>query len=334
MSVFQGTILGPTLFSCFINDLPNATDLLSILYADDTTGLDSDSDLQTLITRVSSELSKMANWFQANKMSLNLSKTKYIIFHTQGKKIDQNLTLQIDENPPGAPHDPSRVTTIERIHYKHPDHKSQAFKLLGIYLDEHLNFNYNTTHLSNKLSKAIFFINRVKNFLTPRALKSLYLSFFHSHLLYCPTIYSCTSTKNLNSIFKKQKKAIRIISGAQYLDHTTPLFETLRILPLEKIITHSKSSFMHSIYYNYAPASFSNTWITLAQHHPDIQLRNSHNFYLPPPRIELFKKLPLYSLPSTWNSLGDLRFQHNRYTFRSASLNLLLPTPPPLPHLG
>jgi hypothetical protein len=45
MSVFQGTILGPTLFSCFINDLPNCTELLTVLYADDTTGLDSDSDL-------------------------------------------------------------------------------------------------------------------------------------------------------------------------------------------------------------------------------------------------------------------------------------------------
>ncbi len=60
MSVFQGTILGPTLFSCVINDLPNCTELLTVLYADDTTGLDSDSDLNSLMARASSELSKMA----------------------------------------------------------------------------------------------------------------------------------------------------------------------------------------------------------------------------------------------------------------------------------
>ncbi len=86
MSVFQGTILGPTLFSCFINDPPNCTDLLTVLYADNTTGLHSDSDLNSLMTRASSELTKMAKWCQANKMSLNTSKTKYIIFHAPAQK--------------------------------------------------------------------------------------------------------------------------------------------------------------------------------------------------------------------------------------------------------
>ncbi len=63
------------LFLCFINDLPRATDLFSVLYADDTTGLDSDSDLGILMTRVSVELKKMSVWFQCNKMALNINKT-------------------------------------------------------------------------------------------------------------------------------------------------------------------------------------------------------------------------------------------------------------------
>jgi hypothetical protein len=79
LSVFQGTSLGPMLFLCFFNDLPRATELLAFLYADDTTGLYSDSDLPTLLTRVSMELSKLSNWFRCNRMALNISKTKYII---------------------------------------------------------------------------------------------------------------------------------------------------------------------------------------------------------------------------------------------------------------
>ncbi len=93
MSVFRGTCLGPILFLCFLDDLLNATELLAILFADNTTGLDSHSDLPTLLAQIQSELTKLLHWFTSNEMSLNVSKTKYIIFHTQGKRVDPELTL-------------------------------------------------------------------------------------------------------------------------------------------------------------------------------------------------------------------------------------------------
>jgi len=136
MPVFQGTIPGPTLFSCFINDIPHSTELLTILYADDTTGLDTDTDLNTLLDRVSSELTKMAAWFRANKMSLNTNKTKYIIFHAPGKKIASSISLTIDENIPGTPHNPSLITSVDLIHTRQPDYNSQAIKLPVIYIDD------------------------------------------------------------------------------------------------------------------------------------------------------------------------------------------------------
>ena len=80
ISVLQGSILGPILFRCFINDLHRATWLLTLLFADDTAVLDSDTDLPTLINRVNLEIQKIANWFRTNKMSVNISKTKYILF--------------------------------------------------------------------------------------------------------------------------------------------------------------------------------------------------------------------------------------------------------------
>jgi hypothetical protein len=167
------------------------------------------------------------------------------------------------------------------MHSKHPDHDSQSLKLLGIYLDEHLNFNHNTAKLT------CFFINRPKHTLSPKALKILYTSFFHSHLLYCTNVYTCTS--QATTIFKQTKKTIHIITGANYLDHTAPLMERTDILPLEKIITYSTAIFMHSVYYEYAQASFENIWTTNAQQHPDLNLRNANNIILPFPRIEMFK---------------------------------------------
>jgi hypothetical protein len=91
-----------------------------------------------------------------------------MIFHVPNKRILDNPQLIFDGNAPDTDHNPDLVSSIERIHSNHENPSHRSFKLLGIYLDENLNFNANTTALSNKLSRALFFINRV-NPLTTRA---------------------------------------------------------------------------------------------------------------------------------------------------------------------
>ena len=71
---------------------------------------------------------------------------------------------------------------------------------------------------------------------------------------------------------------------------------------------------MHSINFNYAPISFTNTWKKNSVIN-DLQLRNNDDFYLPTVKLELFRKIPLYSFAKAWNDLGDTKFQHNPTTF-------------------
>ena len=142
-------------------------------------------------------------------MSVNLSKTKYIIFHAKNKKIeDENLPVVFDSNEPGEHRNPSFVTPLVKIHASHACENSRTYKLLGINIDEHLTLETHCAMLGKKLTKSLYFLKRIQNILTKEALRSLYFAIFHAHLLYCPIVLSGTTIKAQNKIKILQKKPL------------------------------------------------------------------------------------------------------------------------------
>jgi len=321
ISVLQGSILGPILFLCFINDLHTATDLFTLLFADDTAALDSDHDIVTLVTRVNIEIQKLANWFRANRMAVNIGKTKYIIFRPKGQRIDidlDNKGLLYNDNEIGHTNDITKISKLGRIYNDNPDSKERTYKFLGIHLDEYLSFDKHCDLTCNKIATSNFIINRSKHFLTQGALKTLYFSLIHPHLLYGLPIYSCTSQKNLSKLTKIQKKAIRTISKAKHNDNTAPLFLKHKILPLNHLITLTQGQLMHSIYHKYSPQPLHDTWTTNHMRGNDHDLRNGLDLYTPLARTEHVKRLPYFALPMTWNNLPDVKLNANKTTFKIA----------------
>ena len=134
------------------------------------------------------------------------------------------------------------------------------------------------------------------------SLKKLYFAMIHSSIVYCINVYGSANKTTLNPLILKQKQAIRTITNSGYRDHTGPLFTQLKILPVEQLILYSKLKFMHSYVFRKLPFSFNEMWQTNREHPPERLLRNDEEFYVPPYRIELVKKLPLVSFPTAWNN--------------------------------
>jgi len=190
--------------------------------------------------------------------------------------------------------------------------------------DENLTLDKHIKHLANKLSRAMYCIKRPKNALNLKGMISLYYALIHSHLTYCPIILACTSKANITRIHKIQKKALRIITQSTYNAHTGPICIALNILPFNKIITLAQMLFMHSIEYNYAPSSFNNIWRKINERELNVTLRNNDRYITPYPRIDIFKRTPLYACPNEWNQGGDIIHQNNRITFSIALKDKLL----------
>ncbi len=99
--------------------------------------------------------------------------------------------------------------------------------------------------------------------------------------------------------------------------HTTPLFLNSHFLPFEKLVILNNHLFIHSITFNYAALSFTDTWKKDDSREIEYQLRNQDLFVILPFRIEQFRKIPLFSLLQSWKELPN-SLRSNQSTFKIA----------------
>ena len=159
-------------------------------FADDTTALCKGRNLAELSLYVNKEVQRLGVWLRANKLAINASKTKVMIFHPKGKIIeDVNFVFNNNDPDPIRPDDPSLIYPIERIHNFSKPHP--AYKILGVFLDENLTFDYHISKLTRSISKSLNSLKCAKNVLSSNILKSLYCS-----LSILTSYFSCSSQRN------------------------------------------------------------------------------------------------------------------------------------------
>ena len=162
-----------------------------------------------LYQKIIHELSKIFHWLSVNKLSLNISKTKYMLFRFSQRPPDSIPKLDLNING----------TCIS---------KTSTFNFLGIEIDDTLSWKSHITKVSNKISTTIGIMKKLHRFLPSKILLILYNSLISPHLHYGILAWGYFDTR----IFKLQKRCVRIIDKSKYNAHTEPLFKKYSILKL------------------------------------------------------------------------------------------------------
>jgi hypothetical protein len=306
------------LFLIYINDLPDCSKLCAYLFADDTTLLAKNANLNKLFSDVNEEFRKVVYYFRAHRLVLHPDKTTFMLFSTANADTVNNKIYIDNNNYAEAHYNPNLKSAIHCVN----NLDAAKVKFLGVLIDPNLNFRFHIKAISAKLSSALFHLRAVKNMLSQKALTALYYSLFHSHLIYAVQVWSSTAPSIIKELVKKQKQAIRIIHNAAYNAHTESLFKKSSILPLPLLAEFFKIQFMHHYKFNLLPISFNNTWISNLERRRrgDIEqfmLRNDEEYYVPLARTVAISNQPLICYPKLWNEFDEpCKLNNNKITFK------------------
>lgn len=248
----QGSILGPKLFILYINDICKVSSILKfIIFADDTNIFCSGENLQRLMEVVSTELEKLKLWFDSNKLSLNIKKTKYIIFGN--KTIDLNSQLMIDK------------TILERV---------DEYTFLGVIIDQKFSWKAHIKHVRNKVARSIGILYKAKHILSYNSLIILYNSLILPYMTYCVEVWGNTYPTNLQPLSIIQKRAIRVVHKVGYLEHTNALFLRSNALKFMDIIEYKTAQIIYKARKNVLPRNLQDLF---RDREGGYELRREHN---------------------------------------------------------
>ena len=226
----QGSCLGPLIFLIFTNDIHlHLEHVSSILFADDTTLYISHRNLRYAKWCLSEDLKLLSDWFKANKLTLNLSKT--VAMHFTNKTNAQLEHLEI-----GC--------------YNIPVVKETKF--LGVWVDNKLNWKNHITKLEGKLKMNLHLLKRSKNILSRHTKKLVYYAHIYSHLSYCILVWGCNVSKtSLKGLQKIQDDCVSIIMKKKKV--TDKDYKDLKFMKINEIIKLELQKFGYKLVNNLLP---------------------------------------------------------------------------------
>ena len=229
------------------------------------------------------ELKKVVVWLNANKLSLNVRKTHYMIFHGKNRKIETNHSIQINSE------------LIERV---------DSTKFIGVVMDSKLTWQLHIQYIRSKIAKGLGVICKARKVLNSETLIVLYNSIIYPYLTYCIEVWGCAVQTHLLSLIQMQKKVIRVLTSSKYNAESYPLFRQLKLLNVKEVYIYSTVSFMFKFVKGILPEIFN----LLFKRNSEISkryTRQTHMLNLPICRTMLYKNTIIFQGPKAWNVISN-----------------------------
>lgn len=267
----QGSILGPTLFLIYVNDLHLSLSNCTLSqYADDTTCIVSSTDLGGLSGSMSTIVGEMNNWCNINGLILNTDKTNLVRFKITAAGAE---VLRVDLND-------------------EPIRGNDSVKFLGVIMDKSLKFEDHCSMLVAKLSTALYGMRNLRSVVNVHSLRLFYFAYVESRLRYGIIFWG--SLAGARRIFIFQKRIIRCMLGVSSLTSCRPLFRELHILPLSSLYIFEILKFYKNN---------EETFIKNCDIYSNMQTRYKQNLSVPPHNTKFYEMSPRYRAIALYNNL-------------------------------
>lgn len=222
----QGSVLGPTLFSLYINDISRHADTEIALFADDTAIYASSWHIPAIQRRLQEHLSVLSRYFKTWRLQLNAAKTQFCIFTT--KRSDTSNTGILIDN----------VTTPP----------TNTIVYLGVTLDHRLTFGNHIANINQKGRVAIASCYRLINRSSPmerRTKKLIYTAAIKPTMLYAAPIWSTAAISHLDKLEVTQLHALKIIGKYPRNMLSTYVRSSFQLPTMYETIRHLTWRFFH-----------------------------------------------------------------------------------------
>ena len=288
----QGSILGPLIFILYVNDIFNSLeqDSSAFMYADDTLLICKDGNPDKVTEKAQKALQRVYNWCQANKLTINVDKTKYMIVRYM--KVQHEPELKIKQ---------MKINTVRHYEY------------LGMTLDDKLTMNDYLDVISKKTNAKIGILSRIRRFISEKTAVRVYKCMIRPHLDYIDFVIDSGSANRIQKLDNLQRKAIRRIEYCMLPANRKDIDTLQELYKIEPLRLRRKRNLVKIMY------NQSHEENNLKECNVNMELRSAKKIKM---KSDLTSKTRVYNSLlyrglKLWDSLpADIQKEKDKYKFK------------------